>query len=257
MKNWLKTRELIEAIQVPSNTRSYCAIPHSVFLSEIRDQLAKSNYTISDERYLTTSTGAVLTGNYRIADGTDDELAPSITFVNSYNKTRKAEIRASAVVLVCKNGMMGAIENGYYSRKHLGKNALNDFRQHIVTVIGGLDGEFNRLKTNRNEMKSIKVDKKTIAQLVGDMVVNEVLLSTVQITSLLKDLRKTQPENVWNFYNCVTQSLHDSHPSFYDKQHIKFHTYISDKFNLTGSRGLYGSGLDEVSFEEINNEETT
>jgi len=241
MKNWESTKQKILDCPLPPATATYTVIPHKVFLEEISIELNKKGYVVAEERYLTISNCNVITGVYRIQSDIGGDMAPAISFVNSYNKTRKAEIRASALVLVCKNGMMGSLNNGYYARKHSG-NALEDFREHIQTVIGSLEEEFNRLLTNREEMKAIKLDKGTISDLIGDMLINEQLITLSQLGILKKELKSSRyfsGDSLWDFYNKCTEAFKENHPKLFDKQHVKFHTYICDKFNLTGSRGLF------------------
>lgn len=254
MKNWQSTKQNILDCPLPPQTGSYSVIPHKVFLEEITGELRNKGYVIAEERYLTLSNCNVLTGLYRIQSSIGGEMAPAISFVNSYNKTRKAEIRASALVLVCKNGMMGTVSNGYYARKHTG-DALVQFREHIKVVIDGLEEEFKRLVTNQAEMKNIILDNSLRATLIGDMLINEDLLTSTQLIILKRELKKSlyfRGQTLWDFYNNCTEAFKDTHPSYFDKQHVKFHTYICDKFQLTGSRGLFSSlPADAIEWDEL------
>lgn len=259
MKNWISSKQDILDCPLPAQTASYSVIPHKVFLEEIAAELRSKGYTIAEERYLTLSNCQVLTGMYRIMSSIDSDMAPAISFVNSYNKTRKAEIRASALVLVCKNGMIGTVDNGAYTRKHTG-DALEQFREHIKMVIAGLEDEFKRLILNREEMRKITLTNELRATLIGDMYINEGMINSAQLSILKSELKKSlyfRGDTLWDFYNNCTEALKDNHPSFFDKQHIKLHTYVCDKFNLTGSRGLYNTlpaykalqnGLDNIGF---------
>ncbi len=240
MKHWITSRQAILATPLPQHGGKYAVIPHSLFLNEIQDKLKERGYDIADEHYLTTWNKQVMAGVFRIKDN-NTELAPSISFINSYNKTKKASIRAGAIVLVCRNGMIGTIEHGSYSRKHTG-TALEDFREHVELVIDGLQKEFLRLQLNSTEMKAIVLDNMLIGNLIGDMIMNEQLINPTQL-SIFKKERKHSinfgGNTLWDFYNNCTEAFKDTNPALYDKQHVKFHTYICDKFQLTGSRGLF------------------
>jgi hypothetical protein len=261
MKNWETTRQRILNVPNPNFGGKYAYIPHSVFLEEIEQELKSSGKLIIDEAYNTTKDAKIISGWFKVQDPniTDLELAPVITFTNSVNKMVKASIRASALVLVCKNGMMGSIAGGSYTRKHLGDNALPDFRKHIVEVVASLEDEFNRLVKNKEEMKVIELSTAEIGFLIGDMYVNEEMITANQLSTIKRELKRSKNFSggtLWDFYNNVTEGLKDTHPLFYEKQHIKFHTYVSDKYNLTGSRGLYGKGgiftkLNTSGIEEI------
>jgi len=251
MNNWTNKREDILNVEAPTLGGRYGYIPHSVFLNEIGEELYKQNKSIVEERYLTANNNKIITGSFQISDNTDTEMKPSITFTNSVNKMRKAEIRLSGTILICKNGMMGTIENGYYARKHIGDKALPEFRGHIKLAIAGLDAEFERIKINRDEMKNIEINSKIRAQLVGDMLINESLINATQLSILQKEIEFSKDfkgNSLWDFTNHVTESFKENHPMYYDKQHAKFFSYIGDKFSLTGSRGLYGSKLETIDF---------
>ena len=248
MKNWTDKKSDILAIPLPEHkSGKYGLIPHSVFINEIEEHLDKKGYKISEEKYLTDKKGQILVGNLRLESVGDMEISPAITFTNSYNKMRKASVRVTGVVLICRNGMMGSTEHGSYSRKHIGEKALPDFRKHLELAINGLDEEFARLLKNKQEMKEIELHKKIVSQLVGDMILNEELINSTQISILKKEIKFSEHfkgNSLWDFYNHTTEAFKSTHPSFYDKQHVKFHSYITDKFDLSGSRGLYGEAIE-------------
>ena len=260
MKNWNLSRTEILNAPVPQNTESYTAIPHSVFLDELQNKLQEKNYSILEERYLTTKDAQVVTGSFIVKDGSapDSDLAPSLFFTNSYNKMKRASIRAGVTVLVCKNGMMGQVDKSSYSRRHSG-DALTDMKEYINNVVQTLENEFKRMTINMEEMKAIDLSRDMIAQLAGDMFLNEQLITATQLGILNKELKYStnfKDGSLWSFYNNCTEAFKDTHPMFYDKQHVKFHTYVSDKFKLTGFTGLYGQPI-EVSEIEVDAVEET
>lgn len=247
---WELTRNRILGAPIPTATKTYSPVPHSLFLEEVADRITQSGYTITTERYLTARNCQLLTGVFSIKKSQDQltDLSPSLYFVNSYDRSRKASLKAGAMVLVCKNGMLGSIPGGSYSRIHRG-TALEDFRDEIDNVISTVEVEFNRLKKNVDEMKMIELDKKVKAQLIGDMYINESLISDTQLAILKRELSYSDNfagNTLWDFYNNCTEAYKTSHPEYFEKQHIKLHTYIGDKFNLTGSRGLYGEAFAEA-----------
>ena len=164
MKNWLDNREFLRSVSVPTNTRTYTAIPHSVLLDEVTAEVENRGYTIAEERYLPSRDGEMFVGNIRLSGG-NATMGPTITVVNSYNKTKKASIRVMAMILVCKNGMMRSTTQGSFVRKHNG-DALNEFRNHLNEVVGSIDQEFKRLERCMEEMKSRPVSKEVVSQII-------------------------------------------------------------------------------------------
>lgn len=251
---WELTRNKILSVPLPEATKTYSPVPHSLFLEEVAEKVTQAGYIITNERYLSAYNYQLLTGVFSIKkpDQSLIDLSPSLYFINSYNKKRKASLRAGAMVLVCKNGMLGSVQGGSYSRIHRG-TALEDFRDEIDSVIGSVEIEFQRLEKNVAEMKETKLSSKVIAQLVGDMYINESLLSDTQLSILKKEMKFSEnfkTDSLWDFYNNCTEAYKSSHPSYFEKQHIKFHTYITDKFDLSGSRDLYGKSFAQEEKEE-------
>lgn len=85
MKNWEITRSRILAAPVPPNTESYTAIPHSVFLEEIQEELTRNNYIITSERHLSSIDSAVITGSLTVQKPNQklDVISPAVYFTNS------------------------------------------------------------------------------------------------------------------------------------------------------------------------------
>lgn len=225
-----------------TNNRSakYGRIHHSVFLEEIPQQLAQHGYIIKEERLMTANKCSILSGSYMIQSDVDIEMCPSISFVNSYDGSKKALIQASSTVLVCKNGMLRSGFKG--SRKHIGDNATSDFRIMLQNAIGGLKSEFEQLVRNKEEMKCIELDKMTISNMIGDLYLNQGIITETQL-SVFKHERKHskdfQGNSLWSVYNNMTEAFKTLHPSNYTKTHALFHTYILDSFQLSNAPRLF------------------
>jgi hypothetical protein len=241
---WTDRREEILAIAPPEKQGKYCPIPHSVFLGEIEEELYKLGYTIKGQRFLTANNNQILTGTYNVSDNrTDDiDISPTIYFTNSYNKMKKASIHVGAMVLVCKNGMLGSVESGSFSRKHLGDNALTEFRERMKLGIQQLQKEFERLIINKTEMQNRVIETSIRNQLIGEMYIDHTMINPTQLSILNREIKTSKnfkDDTLWSLYNNITESLKENHPMNYNNDLIKVHTFFSDQFNLTGNRGLY------------------
>jgi len=242
---WESTRYKILAVQPPANTSSYTAVPHRVFLEELQQQLNDNGYIIDNERYLGNKGYNVLTGTLTLRKSIElekaPEIRPAIFFGNSYDKSKVAKISVGAQVLVCRNGMIGMATSSNYVRKHTG-TALDDVRGQMSVVIETIDAEFARLQQNKEEMKTIILSKDQRAQLAGDMIINENMLTMEQISILKREITNSKDfrdDSLWSFYNNCTEAFKHTHPMLFEKQHLKLHAYITDSFALTGARGLY------------------
>jgi hypothetical protein len=240
MKNWQNTTDFLREIPLPTQTRTYKPVSHAVFIDEIKEELYKRGHSVKTERYLTANNGLIMTGNFTI-ENPDGEINPAIFFTNSYNKMRKAELTNGVIVLVCSNGMISMDVTNKFSKKHSG-TVLEDLKNNIVLSVESIDEEFEKLRKNAEEMKQIQVSDNQIASIIGDMYINESMISETQLSILKKEIKTSTnfaDKTVWDLYNNTTEAFKDSHPMHFDKQHLKLHAYMSDLFSLTGSRGLY------------------
>lgn len=240
MKNWQNTTDFLREIPLPTETRTYKPVSHAVFIDEIKEELYKRGHSVKTERYLTANNGLIMTGNFTI-ENPDGEINPAIFFTNSYNKMRKAELTNGVIVLVCSNGMISMDVSNKFSKKHSG-TVLEDLRNNIVLSVESVDEEFEKLRKNAEEMKQIQLSDNQIASIIGDMYINESMISETQLSILKKEVKTStnfKDNTVWDLYNNTTEAFKASHPMHFDKQHLKLHAYMSDIFSLTGARGLY------------------
>ena len=240
MNNWkLKMEDVISYEKPEGYSSRYSYIPHKELIEEIQEQIYKKGYTISEERYLSAMDNKIICGNYIISNG-NDEIRPTISFVNSVNRIRSAEVYGHGMVLVCKNGMVNSL--GKYKRKHLGDTSFDDVKYNINLVINSIEEEFEKITIQKEELKQIEIDKNIIAQLVGDMYVNNALITSTQLSILKEEInfsKNFKEMTAWSFYNWTTESYKNNHPSNYDKQHNKFHTYMLDQFDIKGKTNIF------------------
>lgn len=245
MKNWIDNEQILKEIALPTATASYSPIPHHIFIDEIQEYLDKQGMEICDKKYMVNGKGNMMTGEYGIChkEGGDNEAIMSIGFQNSYNKTRKAGLYSGMLVLVCKNGMYTRKQGATYQRKHTG-NALQELRGQIITTIENAQEGFQGLVDEREAMKERELSKQTIATLIGDMYLNEGIINSTQLGIIKDEMLYSQvfkERTAWSMYNWVTEALKDTHPGNYIKSHLKCHTYISNKLQLSDQRvNLYG-----------------
>lgn len=239
MKNWEYQPGYLKTIPIPISTKTYTPVSHSVFIDEIKEELDINNYTIKKEEYLCCNDGKIMTGKYTI-DNENSLFNPAIFFTNSYNKMRKAELTSGLLVLLCSNGMIG-LDGNKFSKKHSG-TVLSELRNSIKLGIATMEEQFERLVKNIEEMKAIILTDDVICTFIGDMYMNEDMITDNQLSIFKKERKHSKDfktNSLWDVYNNVTESYKNTHPMYFDKQHLKFHSYVSDRFSLTGSRKLF------------------
>lgn len=243
MEKYLKTKQEFLQVPIPQHGEKYGIIPHSVFLEELVNKIEENNYEIDREVYYGYDDNKVLLGKFRLKNNLGLDISPMIEFKNSYNKTKKAEIKIGIEVLVCQNGAIMTVGNTY-SRKHLGNNALFDFRNHINNSINELELQFEKMKNSVDQMKRIGLTEENMFSLVGELYLRDILTDN-QISTVKKQIQSPayvdfDNNSLWSFYNHCTYSIEKTgHPRDYERRNIKLFALISDRFNLETANHVY------------------
>jgi hypothetical protein len=227
----------------PKATSSYCPIPHGIIIDEIFAELKNRNYQVRHEQYMHTKDYGIVSGNISLYHENSENtgIIPSITFVNSYNKYRTAQISSGAMVLVCANGMIRSSGKAF-SRKHLGNAAMPDFLGMIRSSLDNLNAEFEILQDNVETMKRTYLTDVMKAALFGDIYLNYEMMTPTQVSIFNRENKQSKVftgDTAWDFYNNMTESFKENTPLKYDKQHVWFHSYMSDQLQMKGARNLF------------------
>lgn len=229
--------EEIRNIPIPYSStedmRKYQAISHVNVIDGIKEELDKRGINIIKETYKTGRFGQQLYGNFLTDMNIDGEMSGGIHFTNSYDKTKRLEIKSGAIVLVCTNGMMRLRPASATSRKHVG--AINvEYAFMVEEALDSMETEYKLLVEAKNKLKEVEVSKQLQAELAGRLFMEQGILSVTQMSALKSELeRKTNPFNTntaWGYYNSVTEVLKSSHPVEYISNHEKLHEFAMQVF---------------------------
>ena len=226
----------IRSIPLPNNSdnmRGYQAVSHMDIIDSIKEELDRQNIHIVNENYKIAKGGRQVYGNFTTDMNVDGEMAAAIHFVNSYDKSKRFELNASALVLVCTNGMMKQNSFASIKRKHVGTIGY-EMSFMIEDAIHNLEKEYMQLIEAKRYLQNIEINQRMIAEITGRLFFEEELLSPTQLSRFKSESeRKTNPfnnGNVWGYYNNLTESLKLSHPSDYMDNHIKLHEFMMEVF---------------------------
>jgi hypothetical protein len=226
----------IRAIPLPPNSdnmRGYQCLPYMTIIDSIKEELDKQGISIINENYKIAKDGKQVYGNIITDMNVDGEMAAAIHWVSSYNKSKRFEINASALVLVCTNGMMRQNTFASAKRKHVGTIEY-EVPFMIEEAVQNLEKEYMQLIEAKRHLESIETNQRLIAEIGGRLFLEESLLSPTQLSRFKSENeRKTNPfnnGNVWGLYNNLTESLKLSHPTEYMDNHIKLHEFMMNEF---------------------------
>jgi hypothetical protein len=226
----------IRKVQLPmssSDMRKYQAVSHLDVIDSIKEELDKRGIGIVKENYKLGRFGQQLYGSFLTDMNVDSEMSSAVHFTNSYDKTKRLEIKSGALVLVCTNGMVRISESGSSSRKHVG--AINvELASMIDEAMDNMEMEYKMLIEAKNHLKQVEVDMRRRAEIAGRLFMEKQILSVTQMSVFKNEFeRTTNPFNdnsAWTIYMNATQALKLSHPVSYISDHQKLHEFAMEVF---------------------------
>lgn len=228
------TAEDLFEIPLPTKTESYTPVPHREVIGIAREELDKAGLTIINEIYHSAKEGKQAIGSYLIGNG-DPEMNLKLMWHNSYDKTMPLRWAIGANVIVCGNGMVRG-DIGAFKRRHTG-TVLEDYRKQATVHIGKAGEMFGKLSNDREAMKNIAITKKTVAELMGRMYIEEGIVNATQLGIIRREIENPSYDykadgSVWQIYNHVTVALKEAHPHNHIEQHIRSHNFFKKEFKL-------------------------
>lgn len=224
-------QELFKA-PVPLKTDSYSPVSHANIITAVQEEADKRGLEIRNKHYWSNREGQQVTGKFNIIVPGDEEMGMMAAFRNSYDKSMSLGFAAGGNVWICTNGMVSG--DITIVKRHVG-SIVQEVSEKIILSMDQLEDQFETLVKQKNRMKEIEVSKSAMAKLAGQMYIEEEVISLTQINQLKKEISGSenfQDENLWCFYNHITESLKHSTAVTYLDNHIQAHSYIEEKFEL-------------------------
>lgn len=250
------TKSHLESAPLPQHGQSYAVVSHKDVIDVTQQLLSSSGFKITKEIYRANQEANVAQGIYHLTSGniTDSricdeaELGMMFAWINSYDKTAKFQCAVGAHVFICANGMIsGDMLN--FARKHTG-NALSDINYQIVNQIKAAETSYKRILDDRDGLRSVTLNKRAQAELLGRLYVDLELLDITQLSAVKSEIDKpsfdynTDPNSAWALYNHVTHALKKSHPRTWLNDSRKFHEFMVADL-------LTSSSIDPFSEQDI------
>jgi hypothetical protein len=93
------------------------------------------------------------------------------------------------------------------------------------------------MQDEREFMKTIELDRKTQAQLIGRMIVEKQFIESTQLNLIRAELDKPThsygaPNSLWELYQFTTFSMKEVHPSLWMNNHIDAHSFFVEESGL-------------------------
>ena len=229
------TKAHLISIDLPVHGDSYTVISHQSVMDYVFTELATAGFVVTTEEYRATADGQIAQGIYKLNYNNDPELNMMFAWTNSYNKQVRfkcgvgAYINNTGTVMVC--GDMGS-----WARKHTG-TADTETIATIKEQIAGAQMYYDQLVSDKEQMKTIVLNKRRQAQMLGILFAEYQIITTEQASMIRNQMDRPShvyddSNSLWAFYNYVTIALQHSHPKTWMEDQRVLHYFMSSINNF-------------------------
>ena len=223
------TKGLIINAALPEQTRTYKPISHQQLIDLTLESIESAGFTLDKELYSSARGGNVANGRYTISNVADKEMQLQIGWQNSYDKTMSLKFAIGTHIMVCSNGCVSG-DYGAFRKPHKGE--IQTFTPTAITEYIKQAGDaFRRMQSDRETMKNIQLTKRTTAELVGRMIIEENIIESTQLNIIRGQIENPSfdygaPGSLWELYQHTTFAMKEVHPSLWMRNHINAHTFF-------------------------------
>lgn len=221
-------KNFILSVPVPAETKTYKPLSHHNLITAIGEQLDKRNLKIIDERYSENRSGQQMFGQFTLK-GLNDEQDMNIGFRNSYDKSMQMGIASGSRVIVCSNMMF---KGDFRVMMMHNSSMAAELEKQISLAIDNMEKNYKKIQKDSQKLKEVQVDKRIIAEILGDLFYNQELVTLTQL-GIIRDELKLQTnfkdETAWDIYNHTTEALKTAPSGLIIPRHIEVHEYFMSK----------------------------
>jgi hypothetical protein len=214
---------------MPDATDSYVPVSH-YHLSE--KLLAMSTDILRDYAFVGEKYAIARQGNQLFAvlkfQKEDSEMALSVAFRNSYDRSMSLGIAIGATVFVCDNlALYGDI---VVMRKHT-KNVWNELENNAIAALYKSQRTYEEVVADSGIMKQQALGNEEAFRLMGILfgygIVSPRQLSILKEQWLKPAYEDFQGRNMWSFFNATTESLKTCPPVTIMEKHAQAYKFLA------------------------------
>lgn len=238
-QNYNITKNILVNAVIPSSTRSYKAVSHEQLMDLTLESIHQAGFTLDDELYTSAREGKVANGRFTIKNVADSEMQLQIGWQNSYDKSLSLKFAIGTKIFICANGCVSG-DYGSFKKKHQGE--IQTFTPQAITeYIKHAGDAFTKMQQEREIMKTIEIDRRAQAELIGRMMIEEEFIESTQMNIIKRELDKPTydygaPNSLWELYQFTTFSMKEVHPSLWMKNHINAHSFFVEASGIITSK---------------------
>jgi hypothetical protein len=223
IKTYAVSKAKLIEVTPPVDTRTYKAMSHERLIDLTLEGIQQSGFKLERQDYSMARKGNVANGHYTISDIADSEMQIQIGWQNSYDKSITLKWAMGVHIFICSNGCISG-DMGAFKKKHQGQ-VQTYTPQAIAEYVKTAQEVFVNMQGQREQMKQIELTKRTTAELLGRMVIEDEFITTTQLNIIERELKNPShdygaPNSLWELYQFVTYSMKEIHPTLWMDSHI-------------------------------------
>ena len=239
MENYNTARGMLLIAPVPQQTKSYKPVSHEQLMDLTLESIYQAGFTLDQELYTSARDGKVANGKFTIKNVADTEMQLQIGWQNSYDKSLSLKFAIGTKIFICANGCVSG-DYGAFKKKHVGE--IQTFTPQAITeYIKHAGDAFTKMQGEREIMKTIELDRRTQAELIGRMIIEEKFIESTQLNIIRGELDKPTHDygsanSLWELYQFTTYSMKQVHPSLWMNNHINAHSFFTEASGIITSK---------------------
>lgn len=229
------TKQTLLNAPVPQQTRTYKPVSHAQLMDLTMRGIEQAGFTLDKEMYSAARDGSIANGRFTIRNVMDKEMQLEVGWQNSYDKSLTLKFAIGTRIMICQNGCVSG-DYGAFKKKHVGE--IQTFAPNAITeYIKGAGEVFRKMQEQRDRMKEIEVSRRTQAELIGRMLLEEQFIQSTQVNIISRELNNPTfdygaPGSMWELYQFTTQSMREVHPTLWMDNHIKAHNFFVNECGI-------------------------
>jgi hypothetical protein len=233
--SYVTAKDMVIGASVPTETRTYKPVSHQQLMDLTLESIHQAGFTLDRETYSSARNGNIATGRYTITNIADSEMQLQIGWQNSYDKSVSLKFAIGTRILICSNGCVSG-DYGAFKRKHVGE--VQTFTPTAITEYIKQAGEaFQRIQGERDRMKNVEVTKRTSAELIGRMLLEESFITSTQLNIIAREMSNPTHDygasgSLWELYQHTTFAMKETHPSDWMSNHVKAHSFFVNESGI-------------------------
>ena len=254
--DYTSIKELVTAVPVPQQTRTYKPVSNSQLIDLTLEGIHGAGFNLDQETYSLASDGQVATGKFTLSNVQDSEMQIQIAWQNSYNRMVSLKFAIGVRVFVCQNGCVSG-DMGTFKKKHQG--TVQEFTPTAISeYIKSAGDAFREMQIQREMMKQIDLTKRQQGELLGRMVFEEEIISTMQLNIIRKELVKPSfdygvQDTLWDIYQHTTHAMKEVHPGSWMSDHMSAHSFFVNAQGelITGNNKPAIISVAQVDYQQL------